>query len=469
MSKSESSTNNYKELILGVGSSRVKKLVVNGRNDWTNLVTLDINADHHPDIVWDLEALPLPFADNEFDEIHAYEVLEHTGQQGDYKFFFSQFSEFWRILKPGGYLIGSCPSRNSPWAWGDPSHKRVIQAENLVFLDQSEYVKQVGITPMSDFRYIYHADFECIYRADDDTSFTFAVRAVKPSRLSVAQNQHLEGLCDPRIFNICCIGRNFFGNTVEAIRYGLAALGKKTYVNDNAFVTDGVNIIIGAHLLKEWDSLPANTVIFNQEQLASGSALISDNYLNALSRFKVLDYSPRNIEWLKVNNINKDVKLVRLGFSPTLEKIKTPDIQDIDVLFYGAINERRQRIVEELKIRGLNAITLFGVFGDELDAYVGRAKVVLNIHFYGTHLFEMGRVAYLLNNRKAVVSEISAVTEIEPDIREAIVGVPYEEIVDSCVRLVHDPNYRRSVEERGYNLFSKRSQAKFLLDAISEL
>lgn len=174
----------YQELLIGAGSNHIKKIIMNGRSEWTKLITLDINADHHPDVVWNLENLPLPFEDNQFDEIHAYEVLEHTGQQGDHVSFFAQFSEFWRILKPGGYLIGTCPSRNSPWAWGDPSHKRIFQPENLVFLDQSEYIRQVGVTPMSDFRYVYKADFMCSHSADDNNTFSFVIQAVKPSRIS---------------------------------------------------------------------------------------------------------------------------------------------------------------------------------------------------------------------------------------------------------------------------------------------
>lgn len=172
----------YRELLIGAGSSRVKKLAANGRTEWHNLTTLDINPDHKPDLVWDLTQLPLPFDDNSFDEIHAYEVLEHTGQQGDYKFFFAQFAEIWRILRPGGLLIGTCPSRHSPWAWGDPSHTRVIQPENFIFLDQAQYIAQVGRTAMSDFRYIYQADFSPVYSQDDQTTFAFALKAIKPSR-----------------------------------------------------------------------------------------------------------------------------------------------------------------------------------------------------------------------------------------------------------------------------------------------
>jgi predicted O-linked N-acetylglucosamine transferase (SPINDLY family) len=171
-----------RELLIGCGSNHSKKLCLNGRNEWTNLVTLDYNGDHGPDIVHDLTQLPLPFADNSFDEIHAYEVLEHTGAQGDYRFFFAQFEEFWRVLKPGGVLMATCPSRHSPWAWGDPSHTRIVQPENLIFLDQGQYILQVGKTAMSDFRNIYSADFSTVFAKDDGSTFSFAIKAVKPSR-----------------------------------------------------------------------------------------------------------------------------------------------------------------------------------------------------------------------------------------------------------------------------------------------
>ncbi len=60
------------ELLLGCGSNREKILKVQDRpQDWTDLTTLDFNADHKPNVVWDLENLPYPFADEQFDEIHA--------------------------------------------------------------------------------------------------------------------------------------------------------------------------------------------------------------------------------------------------------------------------------------------------------------------------------------------------------------------------------------------------------------
>lgn len=180
-------SDDYRELLIGCGASRLKKLSVGNQPNWRNLTTLDNNPDHQPDVLWDLMNTSLPFPDNAFNEIHAYEVLEHTGRQGDYQFFFAQFSDFWRILRPGGFLIGTAPMFHSPWAWGDPSHSRIINKECFVYLDQDQYIQQVGKTAMSDFRYLYQADFVLAWMNVDQQpgnadQFQFCLQAVKPSR-----------------------------------------------------------------------------------------------------------------------------------------------------------------------------------------------------------------------------------------------------------------------------------------------
>ena len=176
-----------KVLLLGCGVRR-EKLIPTTTSSFADddLVTLDLDRRCKPDVEFDLSrAAPLPFADDVFHEIHAYEVLEHIGQQGDHLALFGQFSEMWRILKPGGLLCGTVPWWDAQWAWGDPSHRRVINRGTLTFLDQSEYDRQSGITPMSDYRDVYHADFEL--EADNiggarNGSYCFRLRAIKPSR-----------------------------------------------------------------------------------------------------------------------------------------------------------------------------------------------------------------------------------------------------------------------------------------------
>lgn len=169
------------QLLIGCGSNRAKKLSVQGRAEWRGLVTLDYEARHKPDVLHDLNE-PLPFVDDCAEEIHAYEVLEHIGRQGDYKVFFAQFSDFWRVLKNDGLLLGTVPLPTSVWAWGDPSHTRVIPKESFTFLVQPEYDKQVGKTAMSDFRSVYKADFDIIHMKENGDILEFGLKAIKPSR-----------------------------------------------------------------------------------------------------------------------------------------------------------------------------------------------------------------------------------------------------------------------------------------------
>lgn len=172
----------YRELLLGCGNRRDKRITLEGLPDeWENLVTLDIDKTCSPDVVYNLERLPWPFQDNVFDEVHGYEVLEHIGQQGDFKAFFDHFHEIWRMLKPNGYLMATCPGMNSPWLWGDPGHKRVIAPESLIYLSSEEYENQVGKTAMTDYRWYWKGDFKIVSILNDPVHalFGFALQAMK--------------------------------------------------------------------------------------------------------------------------------------------------------------------------------------------------------------------------------------------------------------------------------------------------
>lgn len=177
----------YRELLLGCGNRATKQIKFQFvPKEWQNVTRLDIDPHCKPDVLHDLNVLPLPFEDNTFNEIHAVDILEHTGQQGDWKFFFAQFSEFWRILKPGGYLIATSPAPGSAWAWGDPGHTRIMSREAFTFLCQPQYTAQVGKTPMTDYRHVYKADFDAMALDIDPTgqSFRYILKAVKPSRIT---------------------------------------------------------------------------------------------------------------------------------------------------------------------------------------------------------------------------------------------------------------------------------------------
>ncbi len=202
-------TEPYRELLLGCGHSREKRLdprdfmpqqrpAPADLRTWRGqLDTLDYVLECHPDFVCNLQRVPwqvsrvcdpceLPTVldESSYDELHAYEVLEHLGRQGDFRAFFYHFSEVWRVLKPGGYLCATCPSRYSEWLWGDPGHTRAILPCTLVFLNQPQYDAQRGKTSMSDYRRDYRADFDIVGTLDDHITHRFVLQAVKPSRVS---------------------------------------------------------------------------------------------------------------------------------------------------------------------------------------------------------------------------------------------------------------------------------------------
>ena len=66
-------------------------------------VNIDRNTLVNPDIINDLNVIPYPFADNSFDLIEAFHVIEHLNEP------FLVMKELHRIIKPNGKLVIKVP------------------------------------------------------------------------------------------------------------------------------------------------------------------------------------------------------------------------------------------------------------------------------------------------------------------------------------------------------------------------
>lgn len=168
------------ELLLGCGQDRTKRLWMPDYGiprEWTDVYTVDINRDNDPDFVWDLNSMPWPFEDSSFTEVHAYEVMEHLGQQGDYETFFDHFYEIWRILVRNGVLVMTLPRWDKLWAWSDPGHTRIISEATLTFLDRSRYDETD--TTRTDYRFAWKGDLRPVHYQHDDDTFVAVLRAIK--------------------------------------------------------------------------------------------------------------------------------------------------------------------------------------------------------------------------------------------------------------------------------------------------
>lgn len=78
------------------------------------------------DIAWDLNDLPWPWADNEFDFIQALAVFEHLDID-----LVASFNESHRILKPGGRLRVKLPLQDGHNAYDDPTHRWFFTLRSL--------------------------------------------------------------------------------------------------------------------------------------------------------------------------------------------------------------------------------------------------------------------------------------------------------------------------------------------------
>jgi hypothetical protein len=171
--------------MLGAGHSKpIRRLTAptSAPDFETKWITLDINSKAKPDFIFDLEELEkgkhLPVGDGSIDEIHAYEILEHFGRQGDFRGFFATFRAFWQALNLDGLVLGTCPSLQSKWAWGDPGHTRVLSENSFSFLRKVHY-EQLGQTASSDYRsYVAPYWWELDHSLDDGNNFVFALRKV---------------------------------------------------------------------------------------------------------------------------------------------------------------------------------------------------------------------------------------------------------------------------------------------------
>ena len=275
-------------------------------------------------------------------------------------------------------------------------------------------------------------------------------------------------------YNICIIQPNQYIHSLafmelgELLLYSLQDLGFQAQLQFNQIDPDARNILIGCHLLdtKFIQIVPKSTVILNTEQIYADLTDWSAPIFEWTKHFETWDYSVRNI--LKFNELGIGLaRHLKIGFQKELARIPEANAQDIDVLFYGSINERRLAIINDLKTAGLKVHTVFGVYGFERDQLISRAKLVLNHHFYESQIFEIVRVFYLLTNSIAVVGEVNPTSSIDPIYLNGIFASPYENLTSACKQLVQDNSLRKRFEDKAYETISQYPQKRFTADLLN--
>jgi hypothetical protein len=126
------------------------------------------------------------------------------------------------------------------------------------------------------------------------------------------------------------------------LHFSFESLGHEVTLRINKIDPKATNIIVGYERLA---SIPAASVAscipYQLEQLGAREDSIPQNIRQIYRAAKeVWDYDPHNIEALKGIGITS-VKFLPLAYHPKLATISR-GLEDIDVLFYGLMSDRRR-------------------------------------------------------------------------------------------------------------------------------
>ncbi len=107
----------------------------------------------------DLVIQPIPFVDNTFDYVTAYDFIEHIPRliylPERRMPFIELMNEIWRVLKPGGIFFSHTPIYPYASSFRDPTHVNILTVEtfSLYFDDTNQWASVYGFK--GTFKIIY--------------------------------------------------------------------------------------------------------------------------------------------------------------------------------------------------------------------------------------------------------------------------------------------------------------------------
>lgn len=174
----------------------------------------------------------------------------------------------------------------------------------------------------------------------------------------------------------------------------LNKLGYKSELVDKIDPNDSNHIWIIYNASLAW-AVPQYYICYQTEQI--GTHWFNHRYYSRLAEcMAVWEYSEINTECYK--HLNDNICIVGPGIAPQKKVNK-----DIEVLFYGALSDRRKRAVALLD----NCMVVDNNLGQSMQELLARTKVVVNIHYYDKSPLETFRINECLSHHCHVVSEFS--------------------------------------------------------------
>jgi hypothetical protein len=257
--------------------------------------------------------------------------------------------------------------------------------------------------------------------------------------------------------------------------------------SDDLFIMFGLNSYDGVMPKKyiSYQLEQTSSVFLGQAAAASGHTEVegetktwfTDSYLKRLENsFEIWDYSLQNIVNIKALFKQKGLQLPRIKYVPITHmltfatNINSNENKDIDVLFYGSVNERREKIISDLQTAGHRVyLGGYNLWGEERQKLIERAKIVLNIHFFKEPILEATRLAPLVSQGAFVISEPSSDRMLDKFWSNMVTFCRYEEIVSTVSKCLNDWDTYKDFGSRAQQELMKHpflDELKVNLDSI---
>jgi len=259
-----------------------------------------------------------------------------------------------------------------------------------------------------------------------------------------------------------------YANAAAQLRAGLRLLGYPARVDHNTLVWDATNIIVGTHHLEAGlaDRLPSNTIIYNVEMVVPGSPYIRE-LLPFVRRFETWDYSEANIANWRRLGVSDRVRLLKPGYLLANTRIDPATPTDIDALFYGTVNWRRDSIFADIARFGVRVHVASSAYGAERLALIARSKLVLNVHSREDSVLELGRICDALANRRTLVTDAQARDGQNDDLLAAMACGKPSELGGLCRELLDDEPRRLALAEQALAAYARRDFRQYLRDLLA--
>ena len=253
-----------------------------------------------------------------------------------------------------------------------------------------------------------------------------------------------------------------FNEIAKSVYQALREIGYEVCLTDK-LIKDSTNIFIifGANDFLEF--LPNRYIIYQLEQTNisenNNKKNLPEKYIHIMSKaLQVWDFSMENIRYLERTYNLRNLKYVPILYSSALQTITNfNDNKPIDILFIGGLNKRREAIIRKLQlVKNLSIeVGSYNLWDQKRDYILNRSKIVLNINYYDNSVLETARLSYLIANKAFVISEPGRDKLLQENMKGLVVFSKYNDLVDTCLNYLKNPENCFKIAQDGYNNFKK--------------